>query len=510
MMRPASNSAALAEARPVPSDLDADDVFASVAVSPRGRVLRSNARFRELLGHHRSVDELEGKDFIEEILRQSSDWAQWKQVADCGEARNLEMELVGVGDTSVFLVGTIELVQLRGEEPFLRGVLVDNTPSHHLKELSLKTARMEGALSLAAGVSHDFNNLLTVLVGNLYLVSELTRADQMLHEKVRKARDTAKRGADFSRQLLEVARGASTDAEAAVLSPERIVEQLTPLLAAALGSRVSLETSFDAESALVKVNRSQLESVVTNLVINARDAVAGDRPGHVVIAVKKVDLSAAQGAPLKLKAGFYVQISVEDDGCGVPAHLVQSVFQPFFSTKGKGKGNGLGLPMVRWFAEKAGGAAFLKSQPNKGTTVSILLPAQHGDASSETGALTMPLSALPSGNEAIVIVSDDSDFRSTVEQILGTLGYRLTPESMLEALLEKPSVGRSVLIVDANKLTAVAADRARRLVRLHGAAVGLVVVGNSRLDWLQQAVRVSKPFNLMELARAVRAAADGG
>ncbi|MEO8466168.1 MAG: ATP-binding protein [Gammaproteobacteria bacterium] len=367
---------------------------------------------------------------------------------------------------------------------------------------------MQAALSLAAGVSHDFNNLLTVLVGNLYLISELVRMDPVVHEKVRKACNTAKRGAEFTRQLLDLARGADAGADATAVNPERVVESLSPLLGAVLGSRIELQTTIAAAVPAVFVNRAQLESVVTNLVINARDAFGEGQPGTITLSVSKQEISAPTAAALGLKAGHYVEIAVADDGCGIPPELAQRVFEPFFSTKAKGKTSGLGLPMVRWFAGQAGGTASLKSLPGEGTVVTVLLPAHHADAA-ETGNLTIPISSLPSGNENVAVFSEDGDFRSTIEQILATLGYRLVSES--DAIQRGALTGspRSVLVIDAHKLSAAAFRRADALMRRLGTAVGVVVIGDSRTNWPITPVRVPKPFTLAELAQAVRAAAEG-
>jgi signal transduction histidine kinase len=470
-------------------------------------VLAANERFRNLLGYD-SPDAFREKKLLTDLLRQSADWNVWESVAGGGNARDIEAELVAADRSSVYVVGRIERVLAQNGDALVRGTLVDDRASHHLRTLSLKAARMEGALGLAAGVSHDFNNLLTVLVGNLYLVSELVRNDPALHEKIRKARDAAKRGAGFARQLLEAAQGANAESEVAVVNPQQVVETLSPLLSAVLGSRIALKTAFARDIPSVLVNRAQLESVVTNLVINARDAIDAKTTGTVTIALDRRELSSMAGTALRLKAESYVQMSVRDDGCGIAPELADRVFEPFFSTKAKGKGSGLGLPMVRWFAEKADGAAYLESRPAEGTVITVLLPAHHVLAPEATG--TMPLSALPAGTEEIVVFSEDGDFRSTVEQILSALGYQVGSESALEKAVATDRAPRAVLVVDAHALSTAAAERIRTLIDRRGPAIGVVVVGNSRIDWPITPVQAPKPFTLMELARAIRAAADGG
>jgi signal transduction histidine kinase len=491
----------------LPHDLDASAIFAVVLVSSRGHVVAANERFRSLLGYD-TPEALLKRKLPTDFLRRSADWNDWQSVANGGDARDIKAELVARDKSSVHVVGRIERLLLANGDAFVRGTLVDDRASHHLQVLSLRTARTEGALGLAAGISHDFNNLLTVLVGNLYLVSELVRNDPVLHEKVRKARDAAKRGAGFARQLLDVAQGANAESDAAAVNPKRVVETLSPLLSAVLGSRIALKTVSADDLPSVFVNRAQLESVITNLVINARDAIGDKTNGTVTIALDKRELSPTAGTALRLNAGTYVQISVRDDGCGIPPELADRVFEPFFSTKAKGKGSGLGLPMVRWFAEKADGTAYLESRRAEGTVVTVLLPAHQVLAPEATG--TMPLSALPIGTEKIVVFSEDVDFRSTVEQILSTLGYQVGPESLLDKADPTDRPTRAVLVVDAHVLSTPEAERIRAFVDRRGPAVGVVVVGHSRLDWPIAPIRAPKPFSLIELARAVRAAADGG
>jgi PAS domain S-box-containing protein len=415
----AATSAIPADAELLPRSVDGSGLLAAILVSSQGRVLGVNKELERLLGYP-SRETLLNRNVRNDLLRQPGDWACWTQVASDGDAKDIETEFVAADGHSVYLRGKIERVaRNKGSTASVRGIFVDDTPLHRLRELSLETARVEAALRLAAGVSHDFNNLLTVLVGNLYLVSELVRTDAGLHEKVRKARDAAKRGAELARQLLDVARGGDADVGASVVNAEKVVESLSPLLKAVLGARIHLKTAVGSGVPSVLVNRAQLESVVTNLVINARDAIPEGRTGNVTITVGRREVSA--GGVAGVKAGSYVEVGVADDGSGIPAELVERVFEPFFSTKGKTKGNGLGLPMVRWFAEKAGGAVSLKSRPGEGTALTVLLPAHHTETG-DTSGLTMPLSSRPSGSETLIVQTKHDQFRVTGEPIMTALG----------------------------------------------------------------------------------------
>src|SRR5262245_36701556 len=294
----AATPAIPARAEILPKAVDGSGLLAAILVSSSGQVLGVNKELQRLLGYSSRDALLKRRG--QELFRQPDDWVRWTQVATDGVAKDIETELVAADGHSVFLRGRIERVMpSENTAASVRGIFVDDTPLQRLRELSLETARVEAGLSLAAGVAHDFNNLLTILVGNLYLVSELVRTDATLHEKVRKARDAAKRGATLAKQLLDVARGSEADAGVAAVSPQQVVESLSPLLKTALGARIELKTAVGSSVPTVQVNRAQLESVVTNLVINARDAIAEGRTGTVTITLGKREIPAN---PAALKA----------------------------------------------------------------------------------------------------------------------------------------------------------------------------------------------------------------
>jgi hypothetical protein len=198
-----------------------------------------------------------------------------------------------------------------------------------------------------------------------------------------------------------------------------------------------------------------------------------------------------------------VELAVRDDGCGIPDAVAARVFEPFFTTKPNGKGSGLGLPMVRWFAEKAGGTVLLKSRANEGTEIRVLLPAQapHVDVA-ETQTGTMPLSALRGGDETVVVWSEDADLRTMVQQILSTLGYNSLAASTATLPKIVADSAAAVVVIDTNSLKISAADVAAFL-RRHEPA-GIVVVGDRPLEIDRPMVRVPKPFTLPELTQAVR------
>jgi two-component sensor histidine kinase len=268
-----------------------------------------------------------------------------------------------------------------------------------------RSARLEALGSLTSGVAHDFNNLLTILVGNLALVAEELRDQPRQFEKLKSARDAARRGGELIKQLLSFAR--QEPVESRLINPAEIIARIAPLIQRALGSRIELKLELDEQANPVQGNSAQLESVIVNLAVNARDAIEGT--GCVGIKVSSRDDE--------------LTIEVSDDGSGVPDEIAARVFEPFFTTKGDGKGSGLGLSMVKLYAEQFDGTAELASADGAGTTVSLKFPISSGSID-ESAAMTMPVASLPSGKEHVVVVSGNDGVGAMVSQILSVLGYR--------------------------------------------------------------------------------------
>jgi nitrogen-specific signal transduction histidine kinase len=390
------------------------------------------------------------------------------------------------------------------------GVFVDCSDEEQLQAAVQQSARMEALGSLTAGIAHDFNNLLTVLVGNLYLVAEEVRDNPKLFEKLKSARDAGKRGADLIKQLLAFARREHIEAD--VIDPCRIVGDLVPLLRRALGNRISLDTELASSALLVRASTAQLESVIVNLAINARDAI--EKKGRVLIRVAALHFSAAEAAQRGLiSAGTYVVLGVADNGCGIPPEAIGRIFEPFFSTKRDRGGTGLGLSMVRWFAEANGGSVQVDSAVGSGTTVTLMLPLVT-DRPIEANDRTMPLSTLPSGTETVLVLAAEEGLRATIRQILEVLGYSVRFTAEVEETLAIVRAERlDLLIIDGGMRNEAA--QTDFLAELGRAApnVRLIVTDDSagsKERWAgPDAAILLKPFSLADLANTVRQTLDG-
>lgn len=294
-------------------------------------------------------------------------------------------------------------------------------------DLIARVSRLEAALALTAGTVHDVNNVLTVLSGNLYFLAENLRGQDELHEQARRARNTAERGANLLRELLTFDR--DPDNETRAITPGNHVRALRPLLARAIGSDRELSIHVDEYAGSVVASAAQFESVLINLVINARDAIAAG--GKVTIRVSNARVDAKRSSALGVEVGDYVCIEVIDNGSGIPRDLLPRVREPLFTTKPKGKGSGLGLAMVQRFAEHHRGALHIDSAEGRGTEVVIWLP-RTSDLAETTANMTMPLSTLPTGSERLLVVVRDAETRLSVQRILDTLGYTVMSAGNLD------------------------------------------------------------------------------
>ncbi len=282
--------------------------------------------------------------------------------------------------------------------------------------LIARIARLEAALALTAGTVHDVNNVLTVLAGNLFLLTEGLREQPQLFEQARRARNAAERGSTLLRELLTF----GSDGAARAISPAEHVRALQPLLARALGAEHELEVELAQNSSSIDAGAAQFESALINLVINARDAL---KPGGKVhIAVTDVELDAAASGALGVAPGPCVCVEVADNGCGIPQRHLARVTEPLFTTKPAEQGSGLGLSMVKRFVEHADGALDIRSEEGRGTRVRLWLPKSERLAET-TANMTLPLSTLPCGDEVLLLALRDAEVRASLQQILEALGY---------------------------------------------------------------------------------------
>ena len=311
-----------------------------------------------------------------------------------------------------------ETFRLAGSEVML-AIVRDLTESRRLEEQFRQSQKMEAVGRLAGGIAHDFNNMLNVILGYAELgLRELTQ-DAPLHADLLEIQKAAERSAELTRQLLAFARRQTLEFK--VVDLNALVGSLLKMLGRLIREDVDLLWKPGAELAPVRMDPTQLDQILANLVVNAGDAI-GDKPGKITIETSQVDLNAAYCATHPgFFPGRYVVLEVSDDGCGMNAETRSMAFEPFFTTKEPGKGTGLGLSTVYGIVKQNDGFIHVYSEPGVGTTFRIYLAA-HEAAVQEQPPVVAPAPAR--GHETILLVEDEHTILALGARMLETLGYR--------------------------------------------------------------------------------------
>jgi two-component system cell cycle sensor histidine kinase/response regulator CckA len=292
-------------------------------------------------------------------------------------------------------------------------VITDVTERRRLEEELRQTQKLEAVGRLAGGIAHDFNNLLTVIIGHAGFLLSQTADGSDLHADATEIKISAERAATLTRQLLIFSRSESPDAQ--VIDLNEHVRGLETMLRRLIGEDVDVVSQLQDGLWPVKVDPGQLGQIVTNLVLNSRDAMPSG--GQLTIETRNLELEAEWS---ELPGGAYVSLTVSDSGEGMDEVTQRRALEPFYTTKEPGKGTGLGLATVYGIVEKSGGALRLYSEPGKGTTVKIYLPKAEGDVAETSSEEPV---VLPQGTGLVLLVEDEQKVKSLVARMLTNLGY---------------------------------------------------------------------------------------
>ena len=297
----------------------------------------------------------------------------------------------------------------------------DITEHKSLEAQLRQSQKMEGVGQLAGGIAHDFNNLLTVI--NSYsdmMLGELDFSNSFFRNGIEQIKEAGHRAASLTRQLLMFSR--QQVLEPKVLDLNEVVSNIAKLLRRLIGEDVTQVLCLHPALGRVKIDPGQMEQVIMNLAVNARDAMAGG--GQLTIETGNVELDNAYACKHALvQPGPYVMLAVSDTGCGMDADTQGRIFEPFFTTKGPGKGTGLGLATVYGIVKQSGGNIWVYSELGKGTTLKIYLPrVEQTSELPESGAAPVEL---PRGSETVLLVEDDEMVRALAQAILERYGYQV-------------------------------------------------------------------------------------
>lgn len=372
--------------------------------------------------------------------------------------------------------------------------------------------KMEALGKLTGGVAHDFNNVLQILRGNLELLASKHGRDLWSSERLNNAIDAVDRGAKLALQLL--AFGRQQPLSPVVINPARQLRALDDMLRRALGETIEIESVVAGGLWNVCVDPHQLENVVLNLAINARDAMPEGGKLTLELANATLDDEYVASIP-DLRSGQFVMLAVSDTGSGMSPEVMERAFDPFFTTKPEGRGSGLGLSMAYGFVKQSGGHVKLYSEIGEGTTVRIYLPRSAGTA---TNLVPRKAPRLTHGNETVLLVEDDPQVQSTVVEMLSDLGYSVLKANDAEQALAVIASGVHIdlLFTDVvmpGRLRST--EMARRAIQiLPGLKVLFTsgytrnaIVHGGRLD--PGVELLSKPYSRQQLATKVRQVLGG-
>ncbi len=412
------------------------------------RILRVNQAVADSIG--RRVDEIEGRPTVEiypdeaekyhnddlEVIRsERPKLGITEPVQSLNEKRWVRTDKVPFRDANGNIAGVIVLSQ-------------DITERKLLEERLQHAQRMEAVGQLAGGVAHDFNNLLCVIQGCSDLLKLRLGAHRELLADVKVIQDAVERGSALTRQMLAFSRRQMLDPK--VLDLNAVIRSLEPLLRGLINERMTLQLALCGETVRVRADERQIEQVLLNLCLNARDALPNGGLITIKTEVGENDLPAAGGEPAGMAkvTGPFVRLTISDNGVGMSAETQRHIFEPFFTTKPLGRGTGLGLATVYGIVNQSGGVVTFKSEVNAGTSFFVQLPRV-----SEAAEIILKAPTLSAGGrgETVLLVEDDVALRSVYVRLLQSQGYTVLDAASGEEadrLITNYTRGIDVLITD--------------------------------------------------------------
>ena len=478
-------------------------------VSPTGRWLKVNHSLCEITGY--SAEELTQKTF-QDITHPEDldrDLAYVRQML-AGEIRSYQMEkrYFHKKGHSVWILLSVSLVRdAQGQPVHFISQIQDITGRKHLEDQLRQSQKMEAVGQLAGGIAHDFNNLLTGILGYSNMLLDRIGANDPMRADAEEIKKAGERAASLTRQLL--AFGRRQFLQPKVMDLNLVVADLEGLLRRLIGEHIELITRPAPALGRVRADPGQVQQVIMNLVLNARDAMS--RGGRLTI--ETANLRADQIGPSRqgtVQPGPYAMLAVTDTGCGMDADILGRVFEPFFTTKEQGKGTGLGLSTVYGIVIQSGGCLEVRSEPQRGTTFMVYLPCIEAEADEVRSGRT---STVAVSEGTVLLVEDEEIVRRLAASVLETNGYRVLAAGLGSdalRLAEQYDGVIHLLVTDIVMPHMSGPEVARRLSPLRPDMKVLFMSGYAGEDVLTHGlslrgtVFLQKPFTPLELLSKVR------
>ncbi len=387
---------------------------------------------------------------------------------------------------------------------------LDITDRKQLEEQLRQAQKMEAVGRLAGGIAHDFNNLLMVIQGYSDLLVERLPGGDPLRRNAEQIQMASQRASSLTRQLLAFSRKQMLAPK--ILNVQSVVAEMEKILRRLIGEDIQLETSSVPDLGLVKADRSQIEQVILNLAVNARDAMP--QGGRLTIETANVELDSSYShPPAVLSPGRYVMMAVTDNGCGMDAETQAHVFEPFFTTKEKGKGTGLGLATVYGVVKQSGGYVWVYSEPGRGTSFKIYLPRIEETAVPALRDGKSEMQIPQRGSETILLVEDEKGVRELAREYLASSGYTVIEAEDGHTALELAAmhVGQIHLLLTDVVMPGISGrELAERVSQIRPGIKIIYMSGYTDQAVVHHgilqndAVLLQKPFTLMTLAGKLR------
>ncbi len=474
-----------------------------------GRIARSNAAFARLMPEALNAVDAAARSVYSGLLERDRGAlrAALAAAASQTDIAPLDVALAGDGDRSARL-----FISASGEtdEGGATIYALETTEQRTLQDNFAQSQKMQAIGQLAGGVAHDFNNVLTAIIGYSDLLLANHRPTDPSFRDIMQIKQNANRAAGLVRQLLAFSRRQTLRPQ--VLQLGDVLSELRMMMRRLVGEKITVELRHGRDLWLVKADINQFEQVVVNLIVNARDAMPGG--GEIMLRTRNVTpAECAAFDDNALPAAEYVAIEVEDFGHGIAPEVKDKIFEPFFTTKEVGKGTGLGLAMVYGIVKQTGGYVLCSSTVGRGTTFTVLLPRHAGDA--PPASAPVKAAADLTGHGTILLVEDEEAVRAFAARALASRGYSvLQAANGFEALeIVAQNRGEIDLVVSDVVMPEMDGPSMFGELRKRGVAAKVIFVSGyaeeafaKNLPEGEEFAFLPKPFSLKQLIEAVKAA----
>ena len=430
-----------------------------------------------------------------------------------GERFQAEYRVIRKDGRMIWVSDTAVVVNSGDARPLMEGIIVDITERKQLETQLQQSRRMEAIGRLAGGIAHDFNNLLTIIKGYTELALSRAKAAPELRADIERIEDASERATSLVRQLLAFSRRQVLQPK--LIDMNSIVLGLDKLLRRLMDDDIEMVTIPGNNLWTIKADPAQIEQVIMNLVVNARDAMP--EGGRLVVETQNIELDAAYATEhVSVRPGSYVMLTVSDTGIGMTPEQVAHIFEPFYTTKESGRGTGLGLSTVYGIVKQSGGYIWVYSEAKHGSSFKVYLPRVAEAPEALTPRKTLVGSS--KGTETILLVEDEPEVRELTRMVLADLGYSViiaeTPEDA-ERLCEKSATEINLLLTDVimpgisgRELAKKLLVRSPRMRVLYMSGYSFNVIAHGGM--LEDGVAfLQKPFTPSVLADKVREVLDG-